>query len=112
MSDPFFAPVKKSGGGSSRGSSRGGSRGSRGGSRGRGGRSGDSRAINPKPKLDTGKKNRATTSMAGKRKHRGDSDDEDAGSGARRSRKGAVEDDDEGGDEIGAGGIDDMDLDF
>ncbi|KAF9950039.1 pre-rRNA processing protein [Mortierella alpina] len=112
MSDPFFAPVKKSGGGASRGSSRGGSRGSRGGSRGRGGRSGDSRAINPRPKLDTGKKNRATTSMAGKRKHRGDSDDEDTGSGARRSRKGAVEDDDEGGDEIGAGGIDDMDLDF
>ncbi|KAF9955037.1 pre-rRNA processing protein [Mortierella alpina] len=112
MSDPFFAPVKKSGGGESRGSSRGGGRGSRGGSRGRGGGSGDSRAINPKPKLDTGKKNRATTSLAGKRKHRGDSDDEGTGSGARRSRKGAVEDDDEGGDEIGAGGIDDMDLDF
>ncbi|KAF9571577.1 pre-rRNA processing protein [Mortierella alpina] len=112
MSDPFFAPVKKSGGGASQGSSRGSGRGSRGGSRGRGGRSGESRAINPKPKLDTGKKNRATTSLAGKRKHRGDSDDEDTGSGARRSRKGAVEDDDEGGDEIGAGGIDDMDLDF
>ncbi|KAG0208604.1 pre-rRNA processing protein [Mortierella sp. NVP41] len=117
MSDPFFAPVKKSGGGGdgpSRGGSRGGGRGGRGGGRGRGrgGKPGEStRAINPAPKKDTGKKNRATTSLAGKRKHRGDSSDEETDRRVNRKR-GTVEDDDEGGDEIGAGGIDDMDLEF
>ncbi|KAG0050765.1 pre-rRNA processing protein [Gryganskiella cystojenkinii] len=98
--------MKKSGGGG--GASRGGSGRGR-GRGGRGGSNGQTRAINPAPKKDTGKKNRATTSLAGKRKHRGDSSDEETSSG-RRSRK--VEDDDEGGDEIGAGGIDDMDLEF
>lgn len=117
MSDPFFAPVKKSGGdGPSRGGSsrgRGGRGGSRGGGRGggRGGKSGESRAINPAPKKDTGKKNRSTTSLAGKRKHRGDSSDDETDRRASR-KKGVVEDDDEGGDEVGAGGIDDMDLDY
>ncbi|KAI1302160.1 pre-rRNA processing protein [Mortierella claussenii] len=118
MSDPFFAPVRKTGG--DRGGRQGGrgGRGGRGGSRGGRGSSssGQTRAINPAPKLDTGKKNRATTSLAGKRKHRGDSSDEEtSGKATRRGgsgRKGAVEDDDEGGDEIGAGGIDDMDLEF
>ncbi|KAI9237241.1 MAG: WD40-repeat-containing domain protein [Podila humilis] len=115
MSDPFFAPVKKNGavGGreGGRGGSRGGSRGGRGG-RGRGGRGGnrggEARAVNPAPKKDTGKKDRATTSMAGKRKRRGDSDDEVV---ERRGGRKAAESD-SGDDEIGAGGIDDMDLEF
>ncbi|KAG0265136.1 pre-rRNA processing protein [Actinomortierella ambigua] len=82
MSDPFFAPVKKNGGG--------------------GGRPGakKQKVINPAPKVDTGKK----------RKQVGDQ-------GGRRSKKGAATtaaDDDDGDheDEIGAGGIDDMDLEF
>ncbi|KAF9926714.1 pre-rRNA processing protein [Linnemannia zychae] len=104
MSDPFFAPVRKSGGDGGRG-------GGRGGRGGRGSKSGEPRAINPAPKKDTGKKNKATTSLAGKRKLRGDSSDDEAERRASR-RKGVVEDDDEGGDEIGAGGIDDMDLEF
>lgn len=110
MSDPFFAPVKKNGAiGGGREGGRGGSRGrgGRGGNRGgRGGRGG--RAINPAPRKDTGKKDRATTSMAGKRKHRGDSDDEviERRGGARKAES------DSGDDEIGAGGIDDMDLEF
>lgn len=115
MSDPFFAPVKKNGavGGreGGRGGSRGGSRGGRGG-RGRGGRGGnrggEARAVNPAPKKDTGKKDRATTSMAGKRKRRGDSDDEVV---ERRGGRKTAESD-SGDDEIGAGGIDDMDLEF
>ncbi|KAF9115737.1 pre-rRNA processing protein [Mortierella sp. AM989] len=115
MSDPFFAPVRKAGGGGQRGRGSGrGSRGGRGGSRG--GKSGERQAFNPAPKLDTGRKNKATTSLAGKRKLRGDSSDEESSGRAngRRvgGRKGGVEDDDEGGDEIGAGGIDDMDLEF
>ncbi|KAF9584760.1 pre-rRNA processing protein [Lunasporangiospora selenospora] len=95
MSDPFFTPVKKSGGGGPR----------------------KHKVFNPAPKLDTGKKNKATTSLAGKRKLRGDSDDETSGrGGAKGGRKkpsrNQIENDDEGGDEIGAGGIDDMDLEF
>ncbi|KAF9177443.1 pre-rRNA processing protein [Haplosporangium sp. Z 767] len=113
MSDPFFAPVNKSAG---RGGHKGGSSSSSRG-RGRGGKkSGEStRAINPGPKLDTGRKNKKTTSLAGKRKFRGESSDEDIESGAGRKggrKRATVEDDDEGGDEIGAGGIDDMDLEF
>ncbi|KAG0367366.1 WD40-repeat-containing domain protein [Gamsiella multidivaricata] len=107
MSDPFFAPVKKTGSTGGRGGSHRG--------RGRGGKSGGSRAVNPGPKLDTGRKNKATTSLAGKRKLRGDSSDEEGNARGRhvKARKGAAaEDDDEGGDEIGAGGIDDMDLEF
>ncbi|KAG0345832.1 pre-rRNA processing protein [Podila humilis] len=117
------AAVRKSGGasvggGGGRGGSRGGGRGGRGngrGGRGRGGsRSSDSgRIINPAPKKDTGRKDRATTSLAGKRKQRGDSSDEDIGGGGRSSRKSKKNaETDSGDDEIGAGGIDDMDLEF
>ncbi|KAG0244878.1 pre-rRNA processing protein [Actinomortierella wolfii] len=83
MSDPFFAPVKKNG-------ASGGKAGTK-----------KQKVINPGPKLDTGKK----------RKQRGEDDQ-----GGRRSKKAAArdadEDDGDHEDEIGAGGIDDMDLEF
>ena len=58
-----------------------------------------------------------TTSLAGKRKLRGDSDDETSGrggakAGRKKTSRNQIENDDEGGDAIGAGGIDDMDLEF
>lgn len=88
MSDPFFAPVRKAG-----------TRGGRGG----GGKSGS--------KPNTGR-NKASTSLTGKRKSRGNAlDDEGTSKGGRR-KSAKLEDDDEGDDAIGAGGIDDMDLEF
>ncbi|KAG0227147.1 WD40-repeat-containing domain protein [Mortierella sp. GBAus27b] len=88
MSDPFFAPVRKAGSGGGRGAS---------------GKAG--------PRADSGKKNKASTFNSGKRKSRGHgSDDEGTTKSRRKSAK--LEDDDEGDDAIGPGGIDDMDLEF
>jgi ribosomal RNA-processing protein 9 len=88
MSDPFFTPVRKAGAGGGRG----------------GGKSGPRSGPKSGPKSDHGKKRKTRSNV---------SDDEATTTSRGNRRKSAkTEDDDEGGDAIGAGGIDDMDLEF
>lgn len=84
MSDPFFAPVRKAGAGGGRG----------------GGKSGPKSG----PKSDNGRKRKARSNIS--------EDEATTTSKGNRRKSAKVEDDDEGGDAIGAGGIDDMDLEF